>query len=205
MQSGKNDVGNGGKRVAVVAMQGDFEKHVTMLRTLGADAFTARTPAEVDSADGVILPGGESTTIGKLLARYGVDEAIRNAAAQQKPIYGTCAGMILLARGIAEGTGERGGQPTLGLLDITVQRNAFGRQVDSFEADVDVPVVGVDPVHAVFIRAPIVVDAGVGVETLATIDGKTVFVKQGSILGSSFHPELTGDDRVHRYFLSLIK
>jgi len=205
MQSGKNDVGNGGKRVAVVAMQGDFEKHVTMLRTLGVDAFTARTPAEVDSADGVILPGGESTTIGKLLARYGVDEAIRNAAAQQKPIYGTCAGMILLARGIAEGTGERGGQPTLGLLDITVQRNAFGRQVDSFEADVDVPVVGVDPVHAVFIRAPIVVDAGVGVETLATIDGKTVFVKQGSILGSSFHPELTGDDRVHRYFLSLIK
>jgi len=205
MQSGKNDVGNGGKRVAVVAMQGDFEKHVTMLRTLGVDAFTARTPAEVDSADGVILPGGESTTIGKLLARYRVDEAIRNAAAQQKPIYGTCAGMILLARGIAEGTGERGGQPTLGLLDITVQRNAFGRQVDSFEADVDVPVVGVDPVHAVFIRAPIVVDAGVGVETLATIDGKTVFVKQGSILGSSFHPELTGDDRVHRYFLSLIK
>jgi len=205
MQSGKIDVGNGGKRVAVVAMQGDFEKHVTMLRGLGAEAFTARTPAEVDSADAVILPGGESTTIGKLLARYGVDDAIRRAAEQGKPIYGTCAGMILLARDIAEGTGERGGQPTLGLLDVTVQRNAFGRQVDSFEADLDVPAVGDDPVHAVFIRAPIVVDAGAGVESLATIDGKTVFVKQRSILGSSFHPELTGDDRVHRYFLSLIK
>ena len=198
-------MGNGKKRVAVVAMQGDFEKHINMLSGLGVDAVMARTPAEVDSADAVILPGGESTTIGKLLARYGVDEAIRRAAEQGKPIYGTCAGMILLARDIAAGTSERGGQSTLGLLDITVARNAFGRQVDSFEADLDVPAVGKDPVHAVFIRAPIVVNAGDDVEALASIDGKTVFVKQRTILGSSFHPELTGDDRIHRYFLSLIK
>ena len=216
MQLGENEAGNGTtdqmskaeiakKRVAVVAMQGDFEKHIQMLRSIGADAFKARTPAEVDGADAVILPGGESTTIGKLLARFGVDKAIRRAAAAGKPVYGTCAGLILLARDIQAGTGEQGGQPTLGLLDVTVSRNAFGRQVDSFEADLDVPAIGADPLHAVFIRAPIVVEAGPKVETLASIDGKTVFVKQGSVLGSSFHPELTGDDRVHRYFLSLIQ
>src|SRR4051794_17229895 len=112
--------------------------------------------------------------------------------------------MILLARDIAAGTGERGGQPTLGLLDITIARNAFGRQVDSFEADLSIPAIGDEPVHAVFIRAPVVLDAADDVETLATIDGKTVFVRQRSILGSSFHPELTGDDRVHRYFLSML-
>lgn len=191
-------------KIAVVAMQGDFQKHIEMLIRLGADAYPARTPGDIARADGVVLPGGESTTIGKLLARYGVDAAITEASAQGKPIYGTCAGLILLAREVAAGTGERGGQPTLGLLDAVVARNAFGRQVDSFETALDVPALGPDPLRAVFIRAPYVVEAGPSVETLATYDGKIVFIRQGRILGSAFHPELTEDDRVHRLFLSLL-
>lgn len=185
-------------------MQGDYARHVETLTRLGAEPFTARTPEEIERADAIILPGGESTTIGKLMARYGVDEALQAAAQDGKPIYGTCAGLILLAREIAEGTGERGGQPTLGLLDVTVARNAFGRQVDSFEARVEAPALGDEPLQAVFIRAPYVVAAGPGVETLATYDGKTVFVRQGAVLGSAFHPELTDDDRAHRYFLSML-
>ena len=192
-------------KVAVIAMQGDFQKHLDVLNGLGADAYPARTADDVARADGIVLPGGESTTIGKLLARYGLDEAIKQASGQGKPIYGTCAGLILLAREIAEGTGERGGQPTLGLLDVSVARNAFGRQLDSFEASLDVPVLGREQLRAVFIRAPYVVQAGPDVETLATYDGKTVFVRQGTILGSAFHPELTDDDRAHRLFLSLIE
>jgi 5'-phosphate synthase pdxT subunit len=184
-------------------MQGDFERHLAMLRGLGAEAFPARLPGEIALADGIVLPGGESTAIGKLLARYGVDTAIREAADTGKPIYGTCAGLILLAREIAAGTGERGGQPTLGLLDVTVARNAFGRQIDSFEAALSVPSLGEEPLRAVFIRAPAVVASGPDVEILATHDGKTVYVRQGMILGSAFHPELTDDDRPHRLFLSL--
>lgn len=186
-------------------MQGDYERHLQTLARLGAEAYTARMPDDIERADGIVLPGGESTTIGKLMARYGVDEALQNAAQRGTPIYGTCAGLILLAHAIAEGTGERGGQPTLGLLDVTVARNAFGRQVDSFEAAVDVPALGPTPLQAVFIRAPYVAQAGPEVETLATYDGKTVFVRQGAILGSAFHPELTDDDRAHRYFLSLLR
>lgn len=186
-------------------MQGDYERHLQTLSRLGAEPYTARLPVDIERADGIILPGGESTTIGKLMARYGVDEALQNAAQRGTPIYGTCAGLILLARSIAEGTGERGGQTTLGLLDVTVARNAFGRQIDSFEARVDAPALGTTPLQAVFIRAPYVVTAGPDVETLATYDGKTVFVRQGAILGSAFHPELTDDDRAHRYFLSLLK
>jgi len=191
-------------RIAVLALQGDFARHVEVLQALGAEAYPARLPQEMDRADGIVLPGGESTTIGKLMTRYGLDEALQKAAQAQTPIYGTCAGMILLARQIAEGTGERGGQPTLGLLNITVARNGFGRQQDSFEASIAVPVLGNDPVRAVFIRAPYVTETGAGVETLAAHEGKVVFVRQGKILGSAFHPELTPDDRVHRYFLSLV-
>ena len=191
-------------KIAVVAMQGDFEKHIQMLNALGADAFGARLPADIGRADGVVLPGGESTTIGKLLARYGMDDALKAAHAQQKPIYGTCAGLILLSKGVTADTGERGGQPTLGLLNVVVARNAFGRQVDSFETPLDIPVLGPEPLGAVFIRAPYVVEAGPEVEVLARHDGKIVFVRQGSVLGGAFHPELTGDSRVHRFFLSLV-
>jgi 5'-phosphate synthase pdxT subunit len=191
-------------KIAVVAMQGDFQKHIEMLNAVGADAFGARLPADIARADGIVLPGGESTAIGKLLARYGMDDAIKAAHAQGKPIYGTCAGLILVSKGVTADTSERGGQPTLGLLDAVVARNAFGRQVDSFEVPLDVPVLGPEPVGAVFIRAPYVVEAGPDVEVLAKQDGKIVFVRQGTILGTAFHPELTGDSRVHRFFLSLV-
>lgn len=193
------------KRIAVVSLQGDFEKHIAVLRGLGADAYGARLPAEIESADGIVLPGGESTTIGKLMARYGVDEAIKSASAAGKAIYGTCAGLILLAREIEASTAERGGQNTLGLLDVTVARNAFGRQIDSFESSLRLPILGDEPLRAVFIRAPIVTAAGPGVEVLGEHEGRIVFVQQGNILGSAFHPEIEGDDRIHRYFLSLIE
>ena len=185
-------------------MQGDFQKHITMLQTLGADAYAARMPKDIERADGIVLPGGESTTIGKLMARYGLDTAIQDAARAGKPVYGTCAGMILLARAIEAGTGERGGQPTLGLLDITVARNAFGRQVDSFEAELEVPALGAQPLRAVFIRAPYAAEVGEDVETLAAHDGKAVFVRQGKVLASAFHPELGEDCRAHQLFLSQI-
>jgi len=194
-------------RIAVLALQGDFALHIARLREIGADAFAARFPAEIESADGVVLPGGESTTIGKLMARYGLAQAIKSAHAGGKPIYGTCAGMILLASRIEEGTAERGGQPVLGLMDIDVARNAFGSQIDSFEATLDAPTFvapGDVPLHAVFIRAPIVTRVGKDVEVLARHDGKTVFVRQGNLLASSFHPELTTDERVHRFFLAQV-
>ncbi|BDI31964.1 pyridoxal 5'-phosphate synthase subunit PdxT [Capsulimonas corticalis] len=191
-------------KVAVVAMQGDYAKHIEMLQSLGADAASARLPREIEQADAIVIPGGESTTIGKMLARYGMDDAIKNAAEAGKPIYGTCAGLILLSQRIAAGTGERGGQPTLGLLDVTVTRNGFGRQTDSFETTVDAPEVSDTPLHALFIRAPYISEAGDGVVALASYEGKTVFVRQGKILATAFHPELVGDARVHRYFLSMI-
>lgn len=190
-------------KIAVVAVQGDFQKHIDMLNSLGAEAFNARLPRDIERADGVILPGGESTAIGRLLARYGVDAALKAAHAAGKPIYGTCAGLILLSREVTADTGERGGQPTLGLLDVVVARNAFGRQVDSFEAALDIPSLGPEPLGAVFIRAPYVVDAGPGVDVLARHDGKIVLVRQGTLLGSAFHPEITGDRRVHEMFLSM--
>jgi 5'-phosphate synthase pdxT subunit len=204
--SPKKDVTHlkGKPKIAVIAMQGDFAKHVEMLNRLGADAYPARLPGDVTDADGIVLPGGESTTIGKMLARYGVDDAVKQAAEAGKAIYGTCAGLILLARDIQADTQERGGQPTLGLLDVVVARNAFGRQIDSFEAEISAPVISKEPLRGVFIRAPYVVSAGPDVETLASYEGKVVLVQQGRILGSAFHPELTQDDRVHRYFLSLV-
>lgn len=191
--------------VAVLAMQGDFEKHIEILNKIGVTAINARTVKDIENADAIIIPGGESTTIGKLMARYGIDAAIKSAAENGKPIYGTCAGLIVLSKNITDTSIEHGGQNTLGLLDITVNRNAFGRQVDSFETQLNIPAIGSDPVPAVFIRAPIVVSTDENVETLSIHDGKIVFVRQNNILGSSFHPELTSDDRIHRYFLSLIK
>jgi pyridoxal 5'-phosphate synthase pdxT subunit len=193
--------------VAVLALQGDFQKHIDRLAEIGADSYAARLPEEIASADALIIPGGESTTMGKLLQRYRLVEPIVSAQSAGKPIYGTCAGMIVLANHIADGTSERGGQNTLQLLDITVSRNAFGRQIDSFECELDAPAVivnGEPPLKAVFIRAPIVVETGPSVQTLATYDGQIVFVRQSNLLASSFHPELTDDDRVHRYFLAMI-
>ena len=191
-------------RVGVIAMQGDYDAHVRAVEAAGGESFLVRTPDEVARADTLILPGGESTTIGKLMARHGLDTAVKQAHGRGTPIYGTCAGMILLAKTIASGE-KRGGQPTLGLMDIGVARNAFGRQVDSFEADIDAPrVTGREPVRGVFIRAPYVAELGPGVEVLALYQDRAVLVRQGSLLASAFHPELTGDARIHDYFLKMI-
>lgn len=183
--------------IGVLAVQGDFARHLALLGGIGVEGLEVRTIEDLARVERLIIPGGESTTVGLLLARYGLGDAIRSRADEGMPLWGTCMGMILLARSV-EGRPE---QPTLGLLDIEVRRNAFGAQVHSFEANVEVT--GMGEVEGVFIRAPIVTRMGEGVESVAQYDGKTVAVRQGRRLGTSFHPELTGDDRLHRAFLEL--
>lgn len=189
--------------VGVLALQGDFREHIAMLGELGVDAREVRTPEELDGIDALVVPGGESTTIGRLARLYGLIEPIRAAADAGMPMFGTCAGMILLAA-----TTVHHDQPQIGVLDATVHRNAFGRQVDSFEADLDV--VGLDhPVHAVFIRAPWIEKVGADVDVLAEVAGPDgavhpVLVRQGRILAASFHPELTGDTSLHRMLVDMI-
>jgi len=185
--------------IGVLALQGDFREHLAMIRSLGADAQLVRLPEEVQLVDGLIIPGGESTTMGKLMIRYGVDAAIIDRfRAGRLAIYGTCAGMIILAREI-EGYQD---QPSLGLLDVRVQRNAFGRQKESSEEDVAVEG-WTTPLHAVFIRAPVIVQTGPTVKVLASVAQGPVYVQQGRLLASSFHPELGRDTRVHEHFLQL--
>ena len=184
--------------IGVLGLQGDFREHLLTLRRLGVKGRPVRTPAELTGLDGLIIPGGESTTIGKLAERFGLLQPLREKIEAGLPTYGTCAGMIILAAALSEGH-----QPLLGVLDIVVERNAFGRQNESFEADLDIE--GFDrPFRAVFIRAPWVAKVGDQVEVLATVEGHPVMVRQGPIMASSFHPELTGDDRIHRMFLDLI-
>jgi 5'-phosphate synthase pdxT subunit len=191
--------------VGVFALQGDVREHLRVLTSLGARAIGVRRLAELEECDGLVIPGGESTTMFKLARTFDLFEPIRQAIKEGLPVFGTCAGMIMLADRIEDGTPD---QETLGGLDITVRRNAFGRQVDSFEGDLDFA--GVDsPVHAVFIRAPWVEDVGAGVDVLARVGGgpaagRIVAVRQGSLMATSFHPEVDGDDRVHRLFLDLI-
>jgi len=186
-------------RIGVLALQGAFIEHEKMLQSLGAEASEVRMPSQLEGLDGLIIPGGESTTIGKLATEYGLIEPLR-AFAQNKPTWGTCAGMIFLARDIGI---DR--QPILGLMNIKVNRNAFGRQIDSFEADLHIKPLGDLPFHAFFIRAPVVVDVGADVDVLAQLgDGRIVAVQQNHLLATAFHPELTGDSRLHSYFLSLI-
>jgi 5'-phosphate synthase pdxT subunit len=176
-------------RIGVLALQGAFREHAAMLRRLGAEVLEVRLPEQLEGLDGLIVPGGESTTMLRLMGLYGLDEAIRAFPA---PIFGTCAGMIVLDR-------ER-----LGLIDLVVERNAFGRQVASFEAPL--PIVGNDePFPGVFIRAPWVVDAGPGVAILAEVDGHPVLAREGRILVASFHPELTDDTRIHEMFHQLVR
>ncbi len=176
-------------RIGVLAVQGNFREHAAVLRRLGAEPVEVRLPQELDGLDGLILPGGESTAITRLMRLYGLDEALRSFDA---PIFGTCAGMIVLDR------------DHLGLADIGVARNAFGRQVKSFEADIDIGH-GDEPVRAVFIRAPWIEDAGPAVEVLAEVDGHPVLARQGRILVAAFHPELTDDTRIHELFLNQIR
>jgi 5'-phosphate synthase pdxT subunit len=188
-------------RIGVLALQGDFREHGEALRRLGAESEQVRLPQQLAGLDGLILPGGESTTMGKLAVEYQLLEPLRELAADGLPMWGTCAGLILLARNVGRE------QPTIGALDVEVERNAFGRQVDSFEADLRVPALSMpqDTFRAVFIRAPLVSRVGPGVEVLACLDdtNRIVAVRQGHLLGTAFHPELTDDDRFHRYFMQL--
>lgn len=187
-------------RIGVLALQGDYQKHIDMLARLDVDAIAVRTADEVRGLDGLIIPGGESTTIGKLMRRFGIDEAIIEKVQAGMPVYGTCAGLILMANDI-----EDSDQHRLGLLNITVRRNAFGRQVDSFETDMQIAELGAEPIRAVFIRAPFVTEVHNGTRALASIDGHPVLIQQGKLLASSFHPELTEDTRLHEYFVKLVQ
>lgn len=189
--------------IGVLALQGDFLEHMQVIKRLGVTGVEVRLPHDLEDLDGLIIPGGESTTIGKLAEQYGLIEPIRHLA-ESKPIWGTCAGAIFLSKDIHRS------QPLLRLMDIVVERNAFGRQVDSFETDLDLPALGQAgngqprPFHAVFIRAPLIERVGEGVEVLAKLpDGRIVAARQNNLLATSFHPELTPDDRLHRYFLNL--
>lgn len=186
--------------IGVFALQGDVREHLQTLTALGADAFAVRRPGELDACDGLVLPGGESTTMAKLARTFELLDPLRERIAGGMPTFGTCAGMILLADRIEDGTAD---QETIGGLDVTVRRNAFGRQVDSFEADLAFAGLG-EPVHAVFIRAPWVEATGPGVEVLAEAAGHPVAVRQGHLMATSFHPEVDGDGRVHRLFLDLV-
>ncbi|HEX2154431.1 MAG TPA: pyridoxal 5'-phosphate synthase glutaminase subunit PdxT [Acidimicrobiia bacterium] len=186
-------------RVGVLALQGDVREHLRATEALGAEASALKTPEALTDIDGVIIPGGESTTIGKLAERFGLLEPLRRRIDDGMAVFGTCAGLIFLAGSVTEGT-----QPLLGALDIVVQRNAFGRQNDSFEADLDVEGLE-EPFHAVFIRAPWVEKTGAAVEVLARVGDHPVMVRQDRILATSFHPELTADDRIHRIFLDLVE
>ncbi|MGQ9456423.1 MAG: pyridoxal 5'-phosphate synthase glutaminase subunit PdxT [Armatimonadota bacterium] len=189
--------------IGVLALQGDFQEHTEILRQLaGVTPVLVRTPDEVEQCDGLIIPGGESTTVGKLMVRYGVGEAIKTRALDGMPVFGTCTGLILLANDI-----EGSDQYRLGLLDVTVRRNAFGRQIDSFETDLEIPsICGSRPMRAIFIRAPIVSRVNGDARVLATLrDGTIVMVRQGNCIGVAFHPELTDDTRLHQYFVDLVK
>ena len=185
--------------VGVLALQGDFSEHEAILRKLDAEVREVRLPADLEGLDCLIIPGGESTTITRLMAMYGLLEPLR-AFAAHRPVWGTCAGMIVMAKHATDLD-----QETLGLMDVVVVRNAFGRQVDSFEADLQIEEIPGEPYHAVFIRAPLIKDAGPGVKVLARIEGRgIVAARQGHLLATSFHPELTDDPRMHRYFLSFL-
>lgn len=186
-------------RVGVVAVQGAFREHRVALEQCGCQTVEVRLPQHLRGLDALILPGGESTAIGKLLQEYGLLEPLASLGRDGFPIYGTCAGMVLLARAVTGGRAS--GQPLLGLMDILVRRNAFGRQRESFEADLSIPVLGDSPYRGVFIRAPYVEEVGEGVEVLATFMDKPVMVRQGALLATAFHPELTTDLRLHGYFL----
>jgi len=189
------------KKIGVLALQGAFVEHIALLRRLDVEAFPVRLPRELEGLDGLVIPGGESTTIGRLMREYDLMTPLRRLAKEGFPMMGTCAGMILLAKQVSGIDVE-----PLGAMDIAVRRNAFGRQVDSFETDLEIPVIGESPFHAVFIRAPFIESAGDGVEVLARLpDGTGVAARQGNMLALAFHPELTDNLRLHEYFLSIVR
>ena len=180
-------------RIGVLALQGAFAEHVAALHAIGVEPVEVRLPRDLDDVEGLIIPGGESTTMRKLITRWGMREPILELAASGRPIFGTCAGMIVLSSEITGGE-----EPVLPLLDVTVERNAFGRQLDSFETELDVPLLGDTPVHAVFIRAPVIATVGPDVDVMASLpDGRVVAVRQRNVIATSFHPELAGETRFH--------
>jgi 5'-phosphate synthase pdxT subunit len=204
-------------KVGVLALQGDFAEHAKVLAHIGAEPVEVRLPQHLEGLNSLIIPGGESTAIGQIAKRWGLLEPIRAFARSGRPLLGTCAGMILMAKEVVDGIP---GQPLLELMDITVRRNAFGRQVDSFEADLEIPALGERPFHTIFIRAPLIERVKEGVEVLARLEpalsgtegpalsgaegeGTVVAARQGNLLVASFHPELMDDDRFHRYFVGL--
>ncbi|MFN2528850.1 MAG: pyridoxal 5'-phosphate synthase glutaminase subunit PdxT [Candidatus Baltobacteraceae bacterium] len=186
--------------VGVLALQGNVNEHLRALEESGAEAVAVKMPAELDGVAALIIPGGESTTVMKLLDRFGLSEPVRNRVKGGMPLWGTCMGLIVAAHDVV----GMPGQPTLDLIDVSVRRNAFGRQVASAEVDLDIPALGRDPFPAIFIRAPWIERTGPGVEVLASVDGHGVLVRQGHMLGSSFHPEMGPDRRVHKYFLNMV-
>jgi len=186
-------------KIGVLALQGAVTEHIQMLSALGAEAIPVRLPSELEGLDALIIPGGESTTISKLLSDYGLMEPIRRLAQKGFPIFGTCAGLVLLAKKVPNLQMD-----SIGVMDIEVERNAFGRQVDSFEADLKIPALHNGTFHGVFIRAPIIEKTERGVEVLCQLNGKPVVVRQGKLLACAFHPELTDDLRLHKYFVDIV-
>lgn len=192
-------------RIGILAFQGDFREHAQAIERLGAESRLVRLPGDLEGVDALILPGGESTVMGKLMLAYDVVEPLRKLLAQGMPAWGTCAGMILLSR---ETDNALAGQPLLASIDMRTRRNAFGAQRESFETTLDVPAIGPEPYHAVFIRGPIVEQVGEGVEVLARIEAPApniVAVRQNLLLATAFHPEVTGDLRFHEYFLGMVR
>ncbi|GMU40499.1 MAG: pyridoxal 5'-phosphate synthase subunit PdxT [Chloroflexota bacterium] len=188
-------------RIGVLALQGDFAEHIAMLAECGVEGVEVRTEAQLDAVDGLILPGGESTTIARLLIAFGLVEPLRKRIAAGMPAWGTCAGAILLAKDVPNLD-----RPPLAVMDISVERNAFGRQIDSFEADLTITGVPGAPLRAIFIRAPIITGIGPGVEVLAALpDGEVVAAREGNLIATSFHPELTRDARLHELFIRVVE
>ena len=186
-------------KIGVLAIQGDFIEHIAILTKLGVNSQQVRLPEQLEDLDGLIIPGGESTTLSRLMSMYHLREPVAQMAQQHKPVWGTCAGMIMMAHEITEED-----PIPLQLMDIGVQRNAFGRQIDSFEQDLEIARFNTPPFHAIFIRAPVIIRVGDEVQVLADLpDGRPVAVQQGNLLATSFHPELTNDTRFHKYFLDL--
>jgi 5'-phosphate synthase pdxT subunit len=190
-------------RIGVLALQGDFAAHIKMLAGLGVEGIAIRLPKQLEQIDGIIIPGGESTTIGKLMVIYNLQDSVQKKIQEGLPVWGTCAGLILLAK---ETDNALAGQPLLASMDIRVRRNAFGSQRESFETDLSVPALGEAPFHAFFIRGPAIETVGPQVEVLATLDdGTIVAVREGPLLGTAFHPEISGDSRFHQYFLRIVQ
>jgi len=186
-------------RIGVLALQGAVSEHINMVKSLGVEAVPVKTAEQIKSVDGLIMPGGESTTMGRLITKFELENVIKERISEGMPVYGTCAGMILLAKRI-----KNYEQFTLGILDITVIRNAFGRQIDSMEVDLNVK--GLEsPFHAIFIRAPVAVELGSDVEALASLDEGVVFLRQGNVFASAFHPELGNDPRIHKMFIESVE